>query len=337
MIRVAIIGAGRIGRIRVHHILAAGDAAVGAVCDTDLSLATQLAESCAATVFNDWTQVLSRPDIDAVIVATPTIAHAPIAVAAATAGKHVLCEKPLARSVAEAAGIVSAAQAAGIILKVGFNYRHLPHIRKAKELIDSGELGKLMFLRCHFGHGGRPGFEREWHADPTRSGGGVLLEQGIHLMDLTRYLLGEPVRCLGKRSTLFWPLAEIEDNCFCLFETSQGQIAEIHVSWTQWVNTFSMEIHGQDGYLRLLGRDGHYGPPRIDWGRRNANHSRPIEQHIEYGTGEDWKQEWQEFVAAIEERRQPLGSGRDGLCAQVLVEATYASAAKGAWIDIPSL
>ena len=334
MIRTAIIGAGRIGLIRARTMEETKLATLVAVADIRADLAVTLATPFGAKVFADWRQAINLPEVDAVVVATPTMFHAEIASAALTAGKHVLCEKPLARNVAEATSIVTAARASGKVLKTGFNYRHLPHIRKAKELIMAGELGKLSFMRCHFGHGGRPGFEKEWHADPKLSGGGVLQEQGIHLMDLTRYLLGEPVRALGKRSTFYWPLLAVEDNCFCLFETEQGQIAQIHVSWTQWINTFSMEIFGRDGYLRLLGRDGHYGPPSITWAKRNTDHSRPCEQNIQYEPGDDWKQEWKEFVAAIEEQREPLGSGADGLRAQQLIEAVYESSATGRWIDV---
>jgi predicted dehydrogenase len=334
MIRTAIIGAGRMGQIRARVMEETQSAVLVAVADPQIDLADKLAAQCGARSFTDWREAIELPEVDAVVVATPTMFHASIASAALAAGKHVLCEKPLARNVEEAAQIVAAAEVSGKLLKTGFNYRHLPHIRKAKELIDGGELGKLSFMRCHFGHGGRPGFEKEWHADVRLSGGGVLQEQGIHLMDLTRYLLGEPVRAFSTRKTLYWPLTEAEDNCFCLFETEGGQIAQIHVSWTQWINTFSMEIFGQDGYLRMHGRDGHYGPPRITWAKRNADHSRPSEQNIQYEPGEDWKHEWMEFLAAIDEKREPLGSGVDGLRAQRLIEAAYQSAATGQWIDV---
>ena len=334
MIRTAIIGAGRIGLIRARSIEETKLGTLVAVADVRADFAAQLAAPYNASVFSDWQRVIELPEIDAVVVATPTILHAEIASAALAAGKHVLCEKPLARNVAEATAIVASARASGKVLKTGFNYRHLPHIRKAKELIMAGELGKLSFMRCHFGHGGRPGFEKEWHADPRLSGGGVLQEQGIHIMDLIRHLLGEPVRALGVRSRLYWPLSEVEDNCFCLFETEDGGIAQIHVSWTQWINTFNMEIFGQDGYLKLLGRDGHYGPPSITWARRSADHSRPSEEKIVYDSGEDWKHEWTEFVTAIQEQREPLGSGIDGLRAQQLIAAAYESAATGRWIAI---
>jgi predicted dehydrogenase len=244
-----------------------------------------------------------------------------------------LCEKPLSRNVDEALQILQSARNSGTLLKTGFNYRHLPHVRKAKELIDSGAIGRLMFMRCHFGHGGRPGFDHEWHTDPKLSGGGVLQEQGIHLMDLIRHLLGDPARVLAHRDVFYWSLSEIEDNCFCLFETKQNQIAQIHVSWTQWRNTFQMEIFGTDGYIKLKGRDGSYGSPEITWAKRNADHSRPHEEILEFEQGEDWRLEWMEFLSAICEKRQPAGNGQDGLYAQLMIEKAYQSASDAKWLD----
>lgn len=336
MTGVALIGAGRIGKIRARVIADTDSATLVAVADPCAESGKEIAAASGAKQFADWRGAIDSSNVDIVVVATPTIFHAEIAAAALAGGKHVLCEKPLARNVAEATKIVAAARASGRVLKTGFNYRHLPHVRKAKELIDSGELGRLMFTRCYFGHGGRPGFDEEWHTDPQSSGGGVLQEQGIHVMDLIRYLLGEPARVLGQRSTFFWKLRDIEDNCFCLFETETGQMAQVHVSWTQWTNAFEFEVFGQDGYVRLRGRDGHYGPPAITWAKRNADHSRPREQHIEFEQGDDWRQEWAEFLAAIRERRVPLGSGQDGLCAQLMIETAYRSAAAGKWLAIGS-
>ena len=334
MTTIALIGAGRIGQIRARSMAETGLGTLVAVVDPWTENAKRIAESTGARVLNNWSAAISDPQVEGVIVATPTSLHAEIATAALSAGKHVLCEKPLARNVSEARQIVAASRRSGTTLKIGFNYRHLPHVRKAKELIDSGVLGRLFFVRCQFGHGGRPGFDQEWHTDPVISGGGVLQEQGIHVMDLVRYLLGEPTRALGQRSTFYWQLREIEDNCFCLFETEGRGIAQIHVSWTQWRNTFQMEIFGQDGYLRLEGRDGHYGPPAITWAKRNRDHSRPLEKRLVFEPGDDWREEWKEFLTAIAEKREPLGSGLDGLRAQQMVEAAYASAEAGKWLTI---
>jgi len=338
MLSVALVGAGRVGRIRAAVIQNSGDAAVKVVADVNLPRAQELAQQTRAKATSEWRAAVARRDVDAVVVATPTKFHAEIALAGLEAGKHVLCEKPLARTVDEAHRIVGLAESARRVLKTGFNYRHMAHVRKAKALIEDGALGPLYFLRCRYGHGGRPGYEKAWYTDAELSGGGVLLEQGIHIFDLVRYLLGEPSEILVHIQRFFWDFPSVEDNGFCLLQTEAGQLAQIHVSWTQWVNLFDLEIFGQHGYLELQGRDGHYGPQRLTEGRRKPDHSRPAEQSFEFAPPDDsWEVEWREFLNAIQTGQEPLGSGWDGLRAQQIVEAAYQSARRQGWVEIPSL
>jgi predicted dehydrogenase len=315
----------------------ANSALVG-IADVRVEQANQLARTSGADGISSWQQLVTCPAIDAVVIATPTGSHFEIATAALKAGKHVLCEKPLAMSVEQASEMVEEAKRRHLVLKTGFNYRHMDHVRTAKELLDRGSLGPLYLLRCCFGHGGRPGYEKEWYNNPALSSGGVALEQGIHVFDLVRYLLDEPTEVLAVTPRFFWQFERSEDNAFCLFRTRRGQIAQIHVSWTQWRNVFHLEIVGRDGYLALEGRDGHYGTQRLTLGRRREDHSRPDEQTYEFGpTDDSWRSEWREFVSAIEEHRDPIGSGFDGLRAQQIVESAYCSAARREWVTIDSI
>jgi predicted dehydrogenase len=213
----------------------------------------------------------------------------------------------------------------------------MSHVRKARELLDAGVLGPLHFLRCRYGHGGRPGYEKEWCTRAELSGGGVLLEQGIHIFDLVRHLLGEPSQLLAQTQRFYWNFPVAEDNGFCLLQTACGQLAQIHVSWTQWVNIFELELFGRDGYVRLEGRDGHYGPQRLIWGKRKPDHGRPEQEVFDFPADDSWELEWREFLDAIEEAREPAGSAGDGLRAQQLVEAAYRSASEHSWISIPAL
>ena len=338
MLRVAIVGAGRIGHIRAGVIRSSAYSVLTAVIDSDPTRSLKLAEGTQALSTASLNSVLGRDDFDVVVVATPTKFHAEIAIAAMRAGKHVLCEKPLARNVDEARHMVETARQTGCLLKVGFNYRHMAHVRKAKELLDSSALGPLYFLRCRYGHGGRPGYEKEWCTDAELSGGGVLLEQGIHIFDLVRHLLGEPSRLVAQTGTYFWKFPVVEDNGFCMLQTIDGQLAQIHVSWTQWVNVLEVEIFGRDGYLRLEGRDGHYGHQRLVWGKRRLNHGRPEEEIFEFGANDgSWEREWRDFCFAIEEGANLNGSACDGLRAQQLIEAAYQSSLQHSWITIPVL
>lgn len=338
MLSVAIIGAGRVGQIRAAVIRRSKSAFLAVVVDTDLARAEKLAEGTRAIVGSDWSSLVTRPDVHAVVVCTPTKFHLDLALAALQAGKHVLCEKPLGRNVDEARKMFEAARQSCRLLKTGFNYRHMAHVRKARELLEAGVLGPLHFLRCRYGHGGRPGYEREWCTDAELSGGGVLLEQGIHVFDLVRFLLGEPSQLVAQTQRCFWNFPVVEDNGFCLIETERGSLAQIHISWTQWMNVFELEVFGRDGYLRLEGRDSHYGPQRLVWGKRLPNHSRPEQEIFEFpAIDNSWDLEWQEFCSAIEQDREPLGSASDGLRAQQLIEAAYESASRRSWIAVPAL
>jgi len=335
---VAIVGAGRVGHIRAGVIRRSENSRLAAAIDIDRARAEKLAEGTKAIVATDWRSVIARPDLDAVVVSTPTKYHLDVAVAALRAGKHILCEKPLGRNVREAREMFEAAFQSRRVLKTGFNYRHMAHVRKARELLAANAIGPLHFLRARYGHGGRPGYEREWCTDAELSGGGVLLEQGIHIFDLVRFLLGEPVRLVAQTQCCFWGFPTVEDNGFCLIETERGPLAQIHISWTQWVNVFELEVFGRDGYLRLEGRDSHYGPQRLTWGQRKADHSRPKQEVFEYPPLDNsWDLEWQEFCSAIEQDREPLGSASDGLRAQQLVESAYESASRRSWISVPPL
>jgi predicted dehydrogenase len=338
VLSVAIVGAGRIGQIRAAVIRRSDRAFLAAVADTDRARAEKLAEGTSAEVSADWAALIARKDIGAILVSTPTKFHAAIAIAALKSGKHVLCEKPLGRNVDEAQRMLDAARSLRRVLKTGFNYRHMAHVRKAKELLDAEALGPLHFLRCRYGHGGRPGYEKEWCTDAELSGGGVLLEQGIHIFDLVRHLLGEPSQLVAQTQRFYWSFPAVEDNGFCVLQTLSGQVAQIHVSWTQWINIFELEVFGRDGYLRLEGRDGHYGPQRLTWGKRKPDHSRPAEEQFEFVAPDDsWTREWNEFQAAIEQAREPTGSATDGLRAQQLIEAAYRSASRQSWVLIPAL
>lgn len=338
MLSVAVIGAGNIGKLRAQVIQRSRDSRVLVVADVDQTRAMTLATQIGVHGTSDWRTAVRDPQVDAVVVCTPTKFHGDATIQALQAGKHVLCEKPLARSVSEAEDIVKTAETHQRVLKTGFNYRYMDNVRKAKELIDGNALGPLYFLRCRYGHGGRPGYEKEWCTDLDISGGGVLLEQGIHILDLVRYLLGEPARVTASTSRFFWNLPDVEDNCFVEIQTTESQTAQIHVSWTQWINILSLEIFGRDGYLNLSGRDGHYGPQRLVWGRRQANHGRPAEEVFEFPLlNASWENEWLEFTDAIKSGRQPMGNPIDSLRALQLVEAAYESSHRQAWVEVTPL
>ena len=303
-----------------------------------LVIAADIAEDRAAAVAGrtgadhtaSWTEVVDRPDVDTVVVSTSNEMLAEASIAALRSGKNVLCEKPMGRTSGEALAIVDAARTSGRVLKVGFNHRFHPAIAAAHALVRDGVIGEPFAIRSLYGHGGRAGLEREWRADAGRSGGGELLDQGVHIVDLARWFMGEIVEVQGFVKAYYWNIDPVEDNAFAMLRTSSGGIVSLHTSWTQWLNTFRFEILGRDGFLRIDGLGGSYGPEMLTVGTRNADSSPPIEK-ISAFPGEDrsWHAEWQEFASAIAERRDPVGDAQDGLAAARIIDAIYASATTG--------
>lgn len=323
---VAIVGAGLIGRKRGHVLQKFSDCRLKISVDVNPEAASNLVRDFGGEVESEWEKAVCREDVNLVVVATPNKFLAPISVAALRRGKHVLCEKPLGLNPDESKKIVDAAASAGGTLKTGFNHRHHPAIALAKKLADRGEIGRLLWLRCRYGHGGRPGYEKEWRADRTMSGGGELLDQGVHVVDLLRWFAGEFDEVFGVTRTYYWNM-QVEDNTFALFKRKDGLEAALHTSWTQWKNLFSFEIFGSQGYLIVNGLGGSYGPETLIVGRKVKEGMPPEEEVTEFG-GPDisWEEEWKEFLAAIKEKREPLGSGYDGLMANKMIEAVYRSA-----------
>jgi predicted dehydrogenase len=273
--------------------------------------------------------VISRPDVQIVIVSTWPNSHAEVAVAGARNGKHILCEKPLGRNPKEAREIVEAAQAHRVKLKTGFNLRHKAGIAKAREAYDQGAVGQLMYIRCCLGHGGRLAYEKEWRADQEIAGGGHLVDHGIHGIDLLRWFMGDFIEVSAFNATLFWEMKPLEDNAFVLFRDGYGLIASLHSSCTQWKNLFSLEIFGQLGYILVNGLGGSYGGETVTIGRRRSDSGPPDEELFAFSKPDySLYNEWAEFVAAIQEDREPLGNGYDGYQALMLAYSAYASARK---------
>jgi predicted dehydrogenase len=289
-----------------------------------------LAQKCDAQAYSNWADVVKRRDIESIVICTPPHLHSQIALEAFDSGKHVLCEKPLARTVAEAEQMVDKAREAGLTLKCGFNHRHHPAILQAKKYVDSNLLGKLHFARSRYGICGRQGLEKEWRANPAFASGGQLMEQGIHSIDLFRWFLGEPKQITAVVSTLYWNIAPLEDNAFAIMKTHDGKLAELHTSLTSWKNTFSFDIFGDEGYISTEGLGGSYGTERLV--HLQKDFTKPFrEQIVEYrGEDQSWNNEWNEFETAIAEHREPLGNGEDGLQAMRIVTAAYSSSKENA-------
>ena len=328
--RVAIVGCGFIGNKRLRSL--PPDSSVVAVVDPARERAEALAAQARGArpaVLTDWREAVGRPDVDAVIVSTSNDALAPVTGAAVEAGKHVLVEKPAARKPEELTPIIAAAARNRVCVQVGFNHRYHPAFRQARTLLESGTLGPLMFIRARYGHGGRIGYDREWRANPEISGGGELLDQGVHLIDLSRWFLGDFTSVQGHIATFFWDMP-VEDNGFLLLRTAAGQVAWLHATWTEWKNTFSFEIFARDAKLHIEGLGGSYGVERLSYYQMKPAMGPPDTTIWEYpGEDRSWHLEFEAFAQAVEARRSPPVTLGDAQAALTIVHQLYAAARPG--------
>jgi predicted dehydrogenase len=336
--KVAIIGAGLQCRRRAPVVQAWPGAELVAIIADHAGHAEAMTAQYGGEPGTDWKQTVARDDVDVVLVCTPPDLHAPISTAAMRAGKHVLCEKPMTRTVAEAEDMVAVAGETGRILKCGFNHRYHPAISQARKLVGEGFIGKALFSRCRYGICGRPGYEKEWRADPKRAAGGQFLEQGIHAIDLFRWFLGDLVEVSCMTSRHYFTDMPLEDGGMAMFRAANGATASLHTTLVQWQNLFSFEVFGEDGYVRVEGLGASYGTETLVTGKRDFE--APFQDTVTHYRGGDisWREEWREFVSAIERGQQPEnGSGEDGLLSMKAALAAYEAEKQGRSLAIDAV
>jgi predicted dehydrogenase len=325
---IGIVGCGLIGNKRLKAI--GKDDRLVATCDSNLARAQQLAsQSAGAVATADWRELVKRDDVDLVVVATTNDQLAPVTLGAIQAGKHVLVEKPGARNAAEIEPVTKTARDAfeksGVVVKVGFNHRFHPAFIKARELFDAGALGEMMFIRGRYGQGGRLGMEKEWRGNKTIAGGGEMLDQGVHLVDLSRWFLGEFAHVAGSVERYFWNW-EVEDNGFCHLKTGDGKTAWLHASCSEWKNLFSFEIYGKNAKLHIEGLGGSYGVERLAYYKMLPQMGPPETTIFEYpGEDRSWQVEWQHTVQCIQQKKQPIGNMDDALQTLRVIDRLYAA------------
>jgi predicted dehydrogenase len=317
----AIVGCGLIGRKRAAALK---PGQLRYACDLDAGRAADLARQYPpATAIIDYTEALADPAVHAVIVATLNAALAPVALAAVRAGKHVLVEKPGALNAAQLRIVHAAAEKSRVTVRIGYNHRFHPALQKARELADAGALGPMMFVRGRYGHGGRKGYDREWRADPALSGGGELIDQGVHLIDLAQWFLGHIAIVDGHATTSFWDM-KVDDNAFLSLRTGGGQTAWLHVSCTEWKNLFSFELYGRDAKIAIDGLGGSYGPERCTYYKMLPEMGPPEMTVCEFPAGDgSWALELAAFEEDIRTGRTPSPGLPEGIRILEIVEEIY--------------
>lgn len=346
-LRLGLVGCGLAGSLRAGAIARLNSCRLVGVADVDPARARSVAERYAAAAEPDWRALVRREDVDAVIISTPPPLHVEMCVAALDSGKHVLCEKPLARSAAECRTMVEAAQRAGRVLATGFNYRFYPAVVTAKRILDSGRIGELDHVRSFAGHPGGSEFTHPWVHDAVTMGGGTLVDNGIHIVDLTRFFLGEVESVKGFTTEHVWRFDGCEDNAFALLRSPAGKIATLQASWSEWRGyRFWVEVYGTRGCIRasyppmlaqVFWATDPGGPMRRQW------YTFPMFQVTERLRSYRWtaRRSFEDEIIALSREiageKTALASGSDGLRAVEIAHAVYDDSHRGASVVLGAL
>ncbi len=306
---VGIIGCGLMGNKRAESLKNFKNSKLVKTADLDEGKAKELADKHKCEYTSNWKEVVNDAGINLIIVSTTNDMLAEITTDALINKKHVLVEKPAARNPEEIKKVIEIYEKLGkkFKVKVGFNHRFHPSFKKAREIISGEDIGDIMFIRARYGHGGRLGYDREWRSKKEISGGGEMLDQGCHLVDLSRYFLGEFDEIIGYCNTFFWDM-NVEDNCFALLKTKKGQIVQLHASCTQWKNIFSFEIFCKTGQINIDGLGRSYGKETLTFYKMKPEMGPPERFIYEWDEDTSWEEEYKDFIESIEHNREPSGN-----------------------------
>jgi predicted dehydrogenase len=296
-----------------------------AVHDVDPAAAARAAAlvGAADAVVASAAAAVETAGVELVVVATNHVGLAPATLTALRAGRHVLVEKPAASTLAAAEEVAAAAVEHGRVVRVGYNHRFHPALLQLRELVAGGSCGPLLHVRGRYGHGGRLGYEAEWRAQRAISGGGELLDQGSHLIDLVRVLAGDVELAFAELRTSFWPM-EVEDNAFLALRTAGDGFAWLHASWSEWKNMFSLEVTLRDAKLEVTGLGGSYGPERLTHYAMGPELGPPDITTWEWPPGDDsWSREVADVLTAIAGGAAVGASIDDAVAALRVVDEAY--------------
>ena len=342
-IRVGIIGCGKIAQVRhIPEYVANPHAEIRGFYDLNTKRAQELAEKYGGKAYESYEALLADPEIDAVSVCAANHVHAEISIAALKAGKHVLCEKPMAISLEECEAMVQAAKVSGKYLMIGQNQRLAKAHSKARELIASGAIGKVLTFRTIFGHGGPetwsidPG-SNVWFFDRSKAAMGALADLGIHKTDMIQYVLGAKIvktqavlTTLDKRDAT-GSLIGVDDNAICIFEMDNGAIGTMTASWTYYsAEDNTTVIYGTEGELRL------YDHPQYSVRQINRDGTRIDYQIDQIQTNDNQTASGiiDLFVESLVENKEPEISGENVLHAMKAVFASIESSATGRAVEV---
>lgn len=328
-LKTAIIGMGKMGIIRFNELLKHDGFEVVGVCDLNIEIEEKYKN---IQYFTNWRDILAM-DLDCVFVCTYNNIAPEIVCAALSRNLHVFSEKPPGRTVDDVKKMIEAEQKSNhCILKFGFNHRFHYAILKAKEIIDSGKYGEIMWARGVYGKAGGIDFENSWRSKKEISGGGILLDQGIHMLDLLLYFLGDVVEVKSMVENMYWKNTDLEDNAFALLKTETGKVAMLHSSATQWRHKFLLELFTEKGFISIngiLSSTRSYGEETITFAQKQfedeaSAFGKPREETIYFDRDDSWTLELDEFYQAIIKKASiKNGHSTDALRVMTLIERIY--------------
>jgi 1,5-anhydro-D-fructose reductase (1,5-anhydro-D-mannitol-forming) len=275
-------------------------------------------------------EIINHPDLDVVIVCTPNFLNKELTIRALNAGKHVFCEKPPAFTAADIVEIKEAEAKSGKVLMYGFNHRHHDSVLQMKRLIDSGEYGKVLWLRGRYGKSVTKDYYNQWRAKKELAGGGILMDQGIHMLDLFLFLSGDFDVVKAEVTNLYWKM-DVEDNAFVILkESSTGKVASLHSTMSQWRHLFSLEIFLEKGYMVLNGlitSTMSYGEETLSVAKNRSTAPAATwkdEVITKYVNNNSWRYEMDHFFDAIT-NNEPIiyGSSDDALKLMTIIDKVY--------------
>ncbi|WP_417490900.1 Gfo/Idh/MocA family protein [Maricaulis sp.] len=327
VLKIGVVGFGKMGRIRKATLDARSDARVVALADPYADMSDQP----GMIRHTDWEKLLEE-DIDAVVISCTNELIPTVAVAALAKGLHVFCEKPPGRNPQDVYRIREAAQQhPELMVKFGFNHRYHESVEQARRLVSSQSLGKILWMRGVYGKAGGPEFDKNWRNVPSRSGGGILLDQGIHMIDLFHDFCGTFSEVKSFVTSQYWNIP-VEDNAFALLRNDQGQVGVIHSSATQWRHTFRLEIFLEKGFLTLegiLSSTMSYGKETLIVARNTMDENgyplpNPEEVISFFADDRSWEKEMTEFVTcALAGEPVRIGTVQQAVDAMETVFAIY--------------
>ena len=303
-IKTVIIGMGRMGKTRYEAMKRHGGFEITAICDT----AGHNMDGYKEKKYERWQECIDETEPEAVIVCTYNAAIPEIVCYALEKGIDVFSEKPPGRNLEDALKMKKAYERAeDPVLKFGFNHRYHNSVIEARALIDSKILGDVICARGVYGKAGSPNFETEWRNDTSISGGGIMLDQGIHMLDLMYYFLGEFTEIQSSVDQLVWKEMPTEDSAFSILRTADGKVASLHSSAIQWRHKFSLDLICTKGFISLNGlltSTKSYGEERISYYRKDLEQKtgglgKPMEHTMCFNEDQSWDYEMEEFYEAV--------------------------------------